>query len=426
MKIESLLTDLTGDDSARADAAAALLTERYADLMPELLETLSNNRWGAARRVVERILAGLGRPAFDAVAAVRRGKGDGARQAGRTLAAFDERCADGFAELAAEADYGTADDGFRGLIRLRTGSEAALRALVEQYGRGGTVPYTAAGYARLLHDELRPRLRALRRDPAAGPRARRGALAALVAGGGADALGDRDRAAVERLVRVKIPHEVPQVPSATLCGWWLAVPGETYEGIFEALDLHERRPVTCRAGSQASEGEGVELPLPGGEGTATVGRVFVSPELNGWRLVFGPYGPVMEGTWEGIVETVERASAHCGRAQIYFLDDAGGADIWMAAEDGRVIRRYAAESDPEWEGDPLPGEPLAVDDPDFDPEVDDDVPANAGVLGARSACAVLSVDPETVGADTEVRGHGWLALTAPGFGHGAVPGVLRL
>ncbi|MFF4739902.1 hypothetical protein ACFY2W_29060 [Streptomyces sp. NPDC001262] len=38
----------------------------------------------------------------------------------------------------------------------------------------------------------------------------------------------------------------------------------------------------------------------------------------------------------------------------------------------------------------------------------------------------LSVDPDEVGPDTEVRGHGWLALTAPGVGHGAFPGTLRI
>ncbi|MET9730565.1 hypothetical protein ABZZ79_07865 [Streptomyces sp. NPDC006458] len=99
--------------------------------------------------------------------------------------------------------------------------------------------------------------------------------------------------------------------------------------------------------------------------------------------------------------------------------------MWFVAENGRVIRRYAAESDPEWEGDPLPWETLAVDDPEFDPEYDE-APANAGTTGARSACAYLSVDPGEVGPDTVTRGHGWLAVTAPGVGHGAFPGTLRV
>ncbi|MFC9491704.1 hypothetical protein ACFTZM_37285, partial [Streptomyces hydrogenans] len=211
-----------------------------------------------------------------------------------------------------------------------------------------------------------------------------------------------------------------------LSGWWMAVPAASYEGLFTALDLHDPRPVTCAAGEAAIEGRELQVP-DGGEtgGTRSVGRVFITPELDGWRLVFGPFDLLVGDFWDGMVETVERVSAHCGQAQFFFLDDAGGSDVWLVAEDGRVIRQFAAESEPEWEGDPLPWETLAVDDPDFDPEYDD-APPNAGTAGARSACAHLSVDPNAVGPGTEARGHGWLALTAPGVGHGAFPGRLPL
>jgi hypothetical protein len=204
----------------------------------------------------------------------------------------------------------------------------------------------------------------------------------------------------------------------------MAVPGVSYEGVFEALDLHDRRPVTVAAGIEAVESRDVRVPRPDGAGRSA-GRAFVTPELNGWRLVFGPFDLLVGEPWDGMIETVERVSVHCGQAQFFFLDDAGGSDIWIVAENGRVIRQYAAESDPEWEGDPLPWETLAVDDEDFDPEYDD-VPPNAGTTGARSACAYLSVDPDEVGPDTEVRGHGWLTVTAPDVGHGAFPGTLRI
>lgn len=246
------------------------------------------------------------------------------------------------------------------------------------------------------------------KDPAASPRTRRGATAALVAGGGADALDERDRAAVERLIRVRIPDEVRRLPSSTLSGRWMAVPGVSYEGLFEALDLHGRRPVTVAAGVRAAESEEMEVPGPDGAGHG-VGRAFVTPELDGWRLVFGPFDLLVGDLWDDMTETVERV----------------GANVWIVAEEGRVIRRYAAEGDPEWEGDPLPWETLAVDDPDFDPEYDE-APANAGTSGARSACARLSVHPGAVGPDTQVRGHGWLAVTAPGVGHGVFPGPLRI
>ncbi|WP_031173394.1 hypothetical protein [Streptomyces durhamensis] len=116
-------------------------------------------------------------------------------------------------------------------------------------------------------------------------------MAALVAGGGADALDDRDRAAVERLIRVKIPHETPRIPSSTLSGWWMAVPGASYEGVFEALGLHDRRPVTVAAGVQAAESQETRIPGPNGA-ARTVGRGEVGPDTevrgHGWLALTAP------------------------------------------------------------------------------------------------------------------------------------------
>ncbi|AZQ32354.1 hypothetical protein EJ357_01890 [Streptomyces cyaneochromogenes] len=421
MKIESLLEDLDSDDAARVEAAAARLAEQADSVVPTLLQGLADRRPTDELKPFIRVLRYIGPPAFDALLAAWRRKEVADWQVGHFLEVFDERSADQYAALAADPDFRKSGNGFEGLVRLRTDSEAGLRALVACFARSGFIPHKASDYARLLHDSYRPRLRSLRRDPAESPRIRRGAMAALVAGGGADALDDRDRAAVERLIRVKILDEIPSLPSSTLSGWWMAVPGASYEGVFEALGLHDRRPVTVAAGVRASEGREIQVPGPEG-GSRSVGRVFVTPELDGWRLVFGSFDLLVAGDpWDGMIETVERVSVHCGQAQLFFLDDAGGSDVWMVAENGRMIRRYAAEGYPEWEGDPLPWEILAADDPDYD-----EAPSNAGTMGARSACGYLSVDPDAVGPDTEVRGHGWLALTEPGVGHGAFPGTLRI
>ncbi|MEU8620411.1 hypothetical protein [Streptomyces sp. NPDC048623] len=418
-EVASLLDDLAGADPAR-------LTRHADALLPALLRSLAGVQSSAALAPARRAFGFIGPTAFDAVLAAWRRKELTDWQAGHLLGAFDERCADRYAALAADPHYGTSGHGFMGLVRLRTDSEAGVRALADRYGSGLLMPYKGADYARLMDESFRPRLRTMRRDPAVPARARRGALAALVAGGGTDALDARDRAAIERLIRVKIPHEVPRLPDSTLSGWWMAVPGASYEGVFEALGLHERRPVTVACGVAAAGGRAVQVPGPEREGAARFAdRAFVTPELDGWRLVFGSFDTLVGEDWEDMTETVERVSAHCGQAQLFFLDDAGGSDVWMVAEQGRVIRQYAAEGDPEWEGDPLPWETLAVDDEDFDPEYDE-APANAGTTGARSACAYLSADPGAVGPDTAVRGHGWLAVTAPGVGHGAFPGVLPI
>ncbi|MEU6985851.1 hypothetical protein ABZ946_20850 [Streptomyces sp. NPDC046324] len=420
MKIESLLEDLDGDDEARVAAAVEQLSAQAGMVVPELLRSVVGVRRTVDLQAIIRALRHIGPPAFDGVLAAWRRNELPNWQADRLLGVFDERSADQYAALAADPDYGRSGSGFAGLVRLRTDSEAGLTALVDCFARGRPIPFKASDYARLLHDSFRARLRALRRDPSAAPTIRRGAMAALVAGGGADALDDRDRAAIQRLIRVKIPHETPRLPESTLSGWWMAVPGATYEGVFEALGLHDRQPVTVSAGVQASETREIRVPGPDGAGR-TVGRTFVTPELNGWRLVFGPFDLLVGDPWDGMVETVERLSLHCGQAQFFFLDDAGGSDVWIVAQDGRVIRQYVAEGDPEWEGDPLPWETAAVEDADFDPEYD-----HAGTMGARSACRHLSVDPGEVGPETEMRGHGWLALTEPGVGHGAFPGILDI
>ncbi|MEU7116069.1 hypothetical protein [Streptomyces sp. NPDC046182] len=419
MKIESLLADLDSDDAARVEAAVEQLAAQPDRVVPELLRSVAGVQRTVDLKPVVRALRHIGPPAFDRVLAASRRKELTGWQAHRLLGAFDEQCADQYAALAADPDHEESSNGFEGLVRLRVDSEAGLTALVGCFARGRRIPFKASDYARVLHDSFRARLRALRRDLSAAPTIRRGAMAALVAGGGVDALDDRDRAAIQRLIRVKIPHETPRLPDATLSGWWMAVPGATYEGVFEALGLHDREPVTVSAGVEASEAR--EIPVPGPDGAGrTVGRAFITPEVNGWRLVFGPFDLLVGDPWDGMVETVERLSLHCGQAQFFFLDDAGGSDVWLVAQDGRVIRQYVAEGDPEWEGDPLPWETAAVDHPD------DHAPSNAGTMGARSACRYLSVDPGEVGPETEMRGHGWLAVTEPGVGHGAFPGTLRI
>lgn len=427
MKIESLIEDLERGDASRAAAAEARVVEQPDTVVPALLRAAAGRKSTRDLQPLMGVLKRVGPPAFDAVVAGWRREEIPDWQAGRYLSVFDERSADQYAAAAADPDRRMTHKGFSGLVRLRVDSDAGLRALAEAFARGNaSYNYDAARYARLLADSFGPRLRGLRRDPAESPRTRRGALAALVAGGGTDALDRRDQEVIERLIRVKIPHEIPRLPGLSLSGWWLAVPGASYEGLFEALGLHERRPITVSGGLHAVEGDNDRVRLTGPDGTGrSVGRVFITPELDGWRLVYGPLDLLLGDPWDDMIGAVERVSAHCGQAQFFFLDEHGGSNIWVVAEEGRVIRRYTAEDDPEWEGDPLPWETLAVDDPDYDPEFDD-CPPNAGTFSAQSACGQLSLDPAEVGPDTRVRGHGWLALTEPDAGHGEFPGILRL
>ncbi|MDI3409164.1 hypothetical protein [Streptomyces cavernicola] len=232
-------------------------------------------------------------------------------------------------------------------------------------------------------------------------------LAALLATGLVDRLDARDKRVLERRALLWGAGETPYPLDPR--GWWFAVPGDAHEGIFEALGLHDRFPVTLY------EGEDVER-RPWRSGAVPV---FVTPELDGWRLVFGNLDSAIGVDWDEWMDAVKRLSAHCGEAQMFFMDDVGGSDIWVVAERGRIRRRYAAESDPEWVGRPLPWEQLpasAAEFEEFDPD-DEEAAGVPGEAGAADACVHLSLDPTAIGPHTDVRGHGWLALTEPGVGH---------
>ncbi len=237
-------------------------------------------------------------------------------------------------------------------------------------------------------------------------------LDALLEAGFTDRLGERDRMLLARRALLKSCYEKPSPLLSD--SWWYAVPGERYEGLFTALDLHDRFPVTLDEGADV-----VRLPhRPGAF------PVFVTPELDGWRLITGNLEDVVGVDWDEWMSAVERLSAQCGEAQMFFEDEAGGSNVWVVAEQGRIRRRYAREDDPEWVGEPLPWEEMRVDAADFDPEYDEAEP-NEGTADATTACRHLSVDPTLIGAETQIRGHGCLALSAPGVGHKDLGGLVR-
>ncbi|MFD0277920.1 hypothetical protein ACFVHB_28985 [Kitasatospora sp. NPDC127111] len=242
-------------------------------------------------------------------------------------------------------------------------------------------------------------------------------LAALVDVLLADDTTGADRAAVAEAARAAFGAERPgPLPDH----WWLAVPGETYEAAFEVLGLHDRIPVTVRYGLAAQGHDDKYAP-------EEVYRVFVTPEYAGWRLIYAE-SPLRESVWWPH-EVIERLSAACGRAQVYFQDPLADAMIWAAAEHGAVVRGYWRSGEPEWTGEPLPWEErLTIDDFEDEEEFADTYrePNASEEQGIGTAAARLSVHPAMITAETPVRGHGWLALTAPGAGHGGFGGTPRL
>ncbi|MFD9006241.1 HEAT repeat domain-containing protein [Streptomyces sp. NPDC059582] len=300
--------------------------------------------------------------------------------------------------------------------------------------------------------EAVPALRRLRREPATGPRIRSGALEALAAMGGPAVLDDGDLAAWRRLTRIKKRTEVPA--GMHLCGSWYAVPSIDQAAVLDAFDLADPEPVTFRTGEAAwnHDHHNWERNRP----HDTCARVYVSPVLDGWTLVFGDTSQDTHRIKEAddgdtaladvVRERCTDLSRTFGAAQWYGMSCGDGWTAWSIAEAGEVVRHYDA-FDAEEDGDEVPSHPaeagyLLPHQDGFPDDAFDGVNfSDSEAFRARhqqvkeelripdtcyanDIAARLSVDPGALGANTRVSGQGVLALTACGRKHGHPAGAL--
>ncbi|MFF8788040.1 hypothetical protein [Streptomyces sp. NPDC015125] len=260
----------------------------------------------------------------------------------------------------------------------------------------------------------------LRRVRSAGPGGlRSAALRMLASVGGADALAPADRAAVERLVRIKLLDETP----GDLPAWsWVAVPRAEVQDIVRALGLHDARPVTTALGVSAAIHEENSLDHLSADGaTTTEYRVFITPEFDGWRLVYG--ADYLDDNW---AQVIEKLSTRCREAHFYAVDEHNGARVWWVAENGQDKRGYRTYGDPEWVGEPMEFERDLMQDEDdelYDPEEAEEYAE--GVRDPEEVASWISIQPTTVEVLDRV-GHGWLAVTSADVGHGRFRGALDI
>ncbi|MEU6377130.1 HEAT repeat domain-containing protein [Streptomyces sp. NPDC046909] len=299
-----------------------------------------------------------------------------------------------------------------------------------------------------------PALQRLRRQPATAPRIRAGALEALAEIGGPGALGDRDLAVWRRLTRIKRLTETPE--GMHLCGSWYAVPSDDQQAVLEAFELADPEPVTLRTGASAwnNDSHSWDRKHP----HQRCARVFVSPALDGWTLVFGDSAEDThliddaDDREEALPEVVRRRCAELSRrfGAAHWFGMSCGDDwtAWCLAEGGEVVRHYDAY-DAEEKGYEGPGHPAEagylLPHEDGFPEG-----AFAGVshtdheafaaryrqvkeeLAIPDTCyatdiaARVCVDPGALGARTRVAGTGVLALTTCGRVHGHPAGALMV
>jgi hypothetical protein len=189
--------------------------------------------------------------------------------------------------------------------------------------------------------EVRARLGELGRQPSEN---RERVLAALAVLGEWPVLEPADQALLRQWIEDRVATETPE-PMAELNGEfldeWFAVSTGDRDALVEVLGLHQPMPVTMRIGwNLASVGED---------------RVYLTPELNGWTLIFCYFLPDREfATLRGFLVELSR---RFGAAQ-YFYNDYGYQG-WALAEHGELLRLYISGDSPE--SDEVVGPPHSAD-----------------------------------------------------------------
>ncbi|WP_329264223.1 hypothetical protein OG223_50160 [Streptomyces sp. NBC_01478] len=186
------------------------------------------------------------------------------------------------------------------------------------------------------------------------------------------------------------------------------------------LGLTRTSPVTFEEAERVVDEDGHGDAEENPDGLA---RVYVSPEVDGWTLVIGPWCDPCDGERAPeILRLCTELSVRYGRAQAYYYGWQGDGSAWLVVERGAVLRRYCETGEAEDEffalGDPLPLErdrreqlrlSLAAEG-SGDAEFEDEWKWAAFDLAPEIAEA-LGVNPLALTAETRVRGTGVLAVT---------------
>ncbi|MFE4608520.1 HEAT repeat domain-containing protein [Streptomyces niveus] len=321
----------------------------------------------------------------------------------RSSAAYGIQCACSVAfgrEPNADVDYGLVIDALIPLL-ADPDPDVAQRA-------GWVLSMLGPGVVEPLHR--------LRREGPGNLRAQ--ALTVLAAVGGEEALSAADRAAVERLIRIKGRDEPAQ--SLDTCSTsWIAVPTGDQQGVVELLGLYEARPATFALGLSVGGHDSHD--------GAEYGRVYVTPEVDGWTLVLGPWcNPVDPDRAEDVLRVVSELGRRYGRAQAYYFGEQGGGSGWLVAEGETVVRRFGSYWDDDGArftvGEPLSEERAACIEegvvPVGDPGADEDEWTDLAAYLAPTLAGQLGVSPMDLGPHTTVRGVGAVALTPYAREHG--------
>ncbi|MGP4024015.1 HEAT repeat domain-containing protein [Actinomadura sp. 3N407] len=436
MEIADLLEQLAGrDHKAASDALVAIGAPAVGPVLAVLCDEDSPVDWSTGAVVLRRI----GRPALDPLIEA---------MAAAPTREVARRC--GWAHCGLEIDDPAA---FVPGLRHPAPKVRGNSAYVLQLKGTAALPH-APDLIALLADpdadvrqraiwaleeigpDVVPLLRDVRRSRTAG-RLRGPALEAITAIAGLAALDDRDQALIRRLVRVKQATETPE--PMHLCGTWYAVPSGDQEAVLDAFGLSDPEPATMRMGASAWNGDH--------HGGGASSRVYVTPRLDGWTLLFGdPFDGGGEPDPEKVLGHCRELSRRFGAAHWYGASCGDDWTSWCVAEQGEIVRYYdvyepgdqIGPAHPAEDGYLLPHIDGFPDDAFDGVRISDNEAFRARYdqvkkelnipdeCHATTFAARASVDPSALGPHTRVDGHAVLALTPHGREHGHPRGALRI
>ncbi|WP_440106993.1 hypothetical protein [Streptosporangium sp. H16] len=226
-----------------------------------------------------------------------------------------------------------------------------------------------------------------------------------------------------------MPGEADDWPKPIWTCWnhWIAVSTGDQPGIMRILGLSRPEPITFSQAQEVIDADGHDE----SQNRRHLFRVFVTPAVEGWTLVFGTWcDPYDKERREDVLRLCRELSARYGQAQAYYYGAQDDGSTWLVTRRGTVVRRYSATGEGDDGllalGDPLPQERTAWCEQlgylaDWDPatasyEQADEWQRIAFGLTPEIAAA-HGISPLALNRDTQARGTGVLALTPYATAH---------
>lgn len=198
---------------------------------------------------------------------------------------------------------------------------------------------------------------------------------------------------------------------------WLAVETVDQATVVKALGLADVRETTWVDGVELIDEVAHDEEEP-------FSTVVVTPPMQGWTLVIGPYfGLAYPQQTAHVTDLCRELSAHFGKAQLFSHSEQNDGEAWLIAERGRILRRWISEYPELALGEPFGVERRLLDaygitgkPEELDPDSDlaGEWAATFGDCWATTVAEESSIDPTTAAADKRSNSS-MLVAAAPTF-----------